>query len=423
MYKYLLLFTFGAPLLGIIFMEGGTHGWSIGIDGHPNGASIAYAGYAIVVLFFAYLSGMRWKSRVVFPDTQPSKLLAQYTRYIGGVLLVECILLVILLFGFDGIRVWTGEVQKGTFRINLGVFGSFAFLITKFLIPGLLAYGACLYIRVDRKGTNRFLWWAACSMAFACGSMWGYKSTSMHVLLPSLLIIFWHITLKQVMALGLAILVSFAGFFLWFDVEYSEVSVLDYLWHRATVLQGDVAWLVWEKFIGGETFPSYAPTLLPVVGDNLFTAITGIERVQFAMWTEYHYDHMLNSMIAGRPYFASEEGGSITGTIFSEGLIAGGIPGLLFFGALAGILVGLIFRALSRAITEGRIVRVALLSTYFCWAVFPWMIGGGIIQLFHIATVAGMLMTNLAIVILSGSPIRNVRRATRFKHSWLPQRH
>src|SRR3954451_17621486 len=127
-------------------MEGGEYGWSIGLEGHANGASIAYVVYAIVVVVFAYLGGMRWKSDAAFPEAQPAKLEAQYRPYVAGVVVVECLLLAILLFVFDGFRVWTGEINKGIFRSNLGTFGSFVFVSTKFLISGLLAYGACLYL-------------------------------------------------------------------------------------------------------------------------------------------------------------------------------------------------------------------------------------------------------------------------------------
>ncbi len=421
MYKYLILFFLGAPLIGIIFMEGGEYGWSIGLQGYPNGASVAYVGYVLVFLFFAYLGGMRWKSNAVFPDTQPAKMDVQFGPYISGVLLVECLLLVILLFVFDGFRVWTGELEKGAFRSNLGTFGSFVFVSTKFLIPGLLAYGACLYLQVERRGTYRFLWWTACAVAFVCGSTWGFKSTSMFMLLPSLLIIFWHVTPRQVVLMALSGVVSLVGFSFWFDAgSIYEANILESLWFRSTVLQGDVSWFVWEQFVRGETFPTYAWTLLPFVGDNIFTALTGIDRTQTILWGEYHYDYMLN-FIAGRPYFESVEGGNIIGTTFSEGLIAGGIPGLIFFAALAGIIVGLIYRELSRGIAEGRIVRVALLSTYFCWVVLPWINGGGIVQLFHVAIIGGMVAIYVAIMILNGSVTRRARRAMSH-HSWLPHR-
>jgi hypothetical protein len=423
MYKYLVLFILGSPLLGLILMEGGEYGWSVGLRGYPNGASVAYAVYAIVFVVFAYWGGMRWKSNAVFPDTQATKLDTQYSSYIIGVLVAECVLLGILLFPFEGFRVWSGEIDKATFRSNLGSFSAFAFLITKFLIPGLLAYGACLYLQTDRKGKNQFLWWAACGMAFVIGSVWGFKSTAMFVLLPSLLIIFWQTSLRQFVVFSFVALMSFVVMSLWFDTEIVYgATFFEGLWIRSTVLQGDVSWFVWEQFVRGEKFPSYGWTLLTFIGDNVFGVLSGIDRSQALLWSEYHYDYMLN-FIAGRPLYESGEGGSITATTFSEGLIAGGIPGVLLFGALAGIIVGWIFRALSRAINEGRIVRVALLSNYFIWVVIPWLNGGGITQLFHVATIAGMLSIYVAIMILNGSATRGARQAVRYSHSWLPQRH
>lgn len=378
-------------------MERGDYGGSMGLDGHRNGATLAYLTYTAVLLVCAASCSSIQRKRTGPPGPKSASP-ALSRMYIQFVFLFGCVCLLVMLFGFGGIRVLSGEIGKGEFRVGLGRFGAVAYWLTKFIMPGLLAYGACLYKTMDRTLANRMLWWSACGAAFVVGITWGYKTSGALMLLPALLILFWETTITRLTALAIVLVTTTAGLFFWFGEDKdTAVPVLQFFWYRVTVLQGDVAWLVWDHYTNGTTFPPYAKTLVTIGGDKLFSLVTDIHRSNIVAWAEYHYDFLLNS-VAGIPAHITAQGHSITATPFAEGVIAGGLAGMVLFGALAGVIIGFMHRALSNSIQTGRTLRTALLSTYFCWVVFPWLIGGAVHQLVHIATGIGIVLACLAIL-------------------------
>ena len=52
--------------------------------------------------------------------------------------------LLIMLFVFDGAKVWFSNMDKGMFRVSLGSFGALPYMMTKFVIPALFAYSTLL---------------------------------------------------------------------------------------------------------------------------------------------------------------------------------------------------------------------------------------------------------------------------------------
>ncbi len=94
--------------------------------------------------------------------------------------------------------------------------------------------------------------------------------------------------------------------------------------------------------------------------------------------------------LAGVSLESIEDGHSIVGAPFSEGLIAGGLAGLAFFAALAGVLTGRLYRFLDQSLRRGRDVRAAMAATYFCFCLFPWLNGGGLVELYHISTLVSV---------------------------------
>jgi hypothetical protein len=142
-----------------------------------------------------------------------------------------------------------------------------------------------------------------------------------------------------------------------------------------------------------QKFPPYFRTLWPAMGDRLFSLFFGIDKSDYSRWVDYHFDLQLTA-IGGIPLDVIQAGHNITGTSFSEGVIALGSPGYLLFSALSGLCLGICFNVLKAAIENDRLVLAALFSTYFCFPVlFTWLNGGGVTALFHISVVLGFLMT------------------------------
>lgn len=394
MYKYLVGFVLLTPLIGIWLVEGGEYAASLGFVGHPNGATLAYACYAATVAIVAWsCSGRRATVLQRFADTRLAD--AQLRVFGKNLLLVSTVFLLIFLFGFGAINVWTGAAGKGEFRTGLGPLGAIPNLMTKFILPALLAYAAGLFQKSSKRRSLRRLLAANFALIFVIGASWGFKSTAFIVLVPALLIIYWRIDLIALLKLVLVFSLLLVAFFYQFDVAvetYAEVHT--FLFTRITVIQGDVSWYIWDKHVAGEAFPNYWPTLLAAFGDKLLT-LFDLSRGNFFEWTLYHYDLMVTHL-AGVPLDQIEEGHSITATPFSEGLVAGGVLGVAFFALLGGLLVGRMHAFIQCSLRQGRDARAAIGATYFCFYIFAWLNGGAVVQLFHISVWFALIATILA---------------------------
>jgi hypothetical protein len=416
MYKYLVAFVLITPWIGLFLLEDGEYGATIGMYGQPNGATLAYGCYAVTVALVAWMARGR-PSRAGSPlqiDTRKIDLRLQV--FGTNLLLVNAGFLVLFLFGFGAIQVWAGAVGKGQFRTELGSFGAFPNLMTKFILPALMAYATALFRRSSKSTRLRWLLGANFALLFVIGASWGFKSTAMVVLLPALLLIYWRITIFQLVRLVLIFVLTIIAFFYQYDADvetYAEVHT--FLLTRITVIQGDVSWLVWDKYINNEEFPAYVPTLIAVVGDNVLT-LFGLSRSDFYKWMLFHYDLMI-TYIAGVPLDQIADGHSITATPFSEGLVAGGAGGVAFFALLGGLLVGRMYAFIERALRRGHEERAAVGASYFCFYIFAWLNGGAVVQLFHISVWIALLATVLA---FKGMQVLGKRTSRRLAPNLLP---
>ena len=215
MHTIIILSSVLLPLIGVMRMEGGAFGNSIGMYGYPNGASVAYAMYALILLgaYFALRLG---------PTVAPSVHAQSESRFgIYAILLLVLLLLLLLvmLFGFGGYSIWLGQLGKGEFRANLGRFGAVAYLAINSLVPLLMAYASVLY----RDPTQRRGWYdrsllvVLFGLTLLIGSTWGFKATGVTMLLPALIVLFWSASTVRVMAASGAIMLTIVVFFYLFD--------------------------------------------------------------------------------------------------------------------------------------------------------------------------------------------------------------
>jgi len=402
MYKYLIGFVLGMPLIGIWLVEHGEYAMTIGVPGEPNGATGAFAAYASAVVLVALLSGRRYLGKPTRSLTRshPNSSRREFTHFAKHLLWLNLGFLFTMLFGFGGIAVWLGTLEKGLFRANLGPFGSLAYLMTKFAIPALFAYATMLLIRTPRGRREKWLWRANAAVIVLAGSTWGFKTTGVFMLLPAILILNWRLPLHRLVALAGFFFASLVIFFYLFDAQLMEdVDVLPFLFTRLTILQGDVAWHVWGLYSQGEQLPNYWPTLLAAVGDTALT-IFGVAKEHHAEWMGYHYDWMI-TFLSGAPLEQIADGHSITATPFAEGIVAGGWAGVTLFSVIAGLLVGRTYYHLDQALATAQSTKAAILATYFCFHIFAWLNGGAITQLFHLSIVVYIVATYLLLEAMS----------------------
>jgi hypothetical protein len=407
MYKYLIIFILIVPLIGINSVEHGSYAGSVGENGYENGATLQFFYYilfvvATIFIFVRYLKGTKIEPIEIDNENQTKKYLSFAVKLIA----IHFIFLFIMLFGFGGIYVWLGKVDKGYFRANLGAFGSIAYLMTKTTIPALFAYSTLQYSTIKQNIKIKSIWWINVLMILMIGSTWGFKSTGVVMMLPGLLILFWDVSFWKIFKLFVLITLLFAIFAIWFD-SYSEAEtsqVFLFLINRVTVLQGDVSWYLWSKFRAGEDFQNYFPTLLAAIGDNNLKLL-GYNPKEYYTWMQLHYDWMLTYSV-DLPIELNSEGHSIVGSPFSEGLIAGGIAGIYSFAIIAGALIGFIYLKIEKFLIMNKSLAASLFATYFSLNIFPWLSGGAITQLFHISNFVAYTFTILLILLMNFKTIK-----------------
>lgn len=395
---YLVLFALLTPLSGLIAMEFGAFGGSFGGFGHRNGASLAFCAYAVPALLTArYVVRKKWgMSRK--PGASAEQVASGFSALGIVVLAVIVMCLTVMLFAVGGVRVLTGEVGKGEFRATLGGFGALTYWITKFFVPVLLAYLAAIYLSARKNVQNKLLMAASFAATFVLGLTLGFKTSSIFVLMPAIILLNWRVSFRKVMAYGLIFAVITFGTFVWFDrTQETAGTIFTTLVVRATVLQGDVSWYVWETYVSGKPLPEYGRTLLAVFGDRVFSLLTGYTRDHQYEWVMHHYDFMLTWIIGNPVWAIIEKGHNVTGTPFSEGVIAAGWPGILFFGVFSGVLVGMNYNIIRSALERNRPVTAAIGATYFLFGTFSYLNGGGVVQLAHPSIVLGLSATWLVI--------------------------
>lgn len=400
MFKYLFLFTLLTPLIGIYLVEDGEYAGSVGKDGHPNGAFEMFLVYVIIAITVALLvifyrkkrlNRIREKSELVEENIHENE--TSYVVFSIAMMMFNLLLLVIFLFFFNAIGVWMGSVDKGVFRTSLGSFGSIAYNLTKLTCPSLFAYATLLFMKTRRKKMHSLLWMANIFVLIILGSTWGFKTTGIMMLMPGFVLLFWKVSVRVLLTLALGFSAVIYASFQFFDVGHvGEVDPLTFLFHRLTIYQGDVSWLLWGKYAEGGDFYNYFPTLMAGFGDTLLVRIADMDKDNLADWMLYHYDYILNYS-AGIPLHMIAGGHNVVGTPFSEGLIAGGVMGIIIFAGIVGLITGTMYNLIKRFLFKSNKVLSALLATYFCFNVFPWLSGGGITMLYHISNLFGFALT------------------------------
>ena len=413
--RLMLLFAIVTPLLGILQVEAGDYAANVGTFGYPNGASWAFAAYAACALAAAWwvTGGALFANERAIAATPSEAGSTSARRVIAWASLVNGSLCLVTLFVFGGIEVLSGVVGKGEFRTGLGGFGAWAVLTLKWFAPSVFAFACVVYAFAGRPRSARAALVGLGALTFLVGLSSGFKTSGLLILLPGFIVLLWAAPMRKVLlaaALAIvAILFAFSLFDTLEDTAYQDVA--QFLLARFTIFQGDVSWYVWDLWVEGAAMPDYARTLLVAMGDQLFTLLFDISRADSERWVLAHYGSLLTYTV-GYPIEGIEAGHSVTGTPFSEGLIAAGAIGIVVFGLAAGALTGFVYRRIAAAIRRRRPVAAALWCNYSVWALFAWLNGGEIVQLFHIAVITGLVLCWLLLRGLSafalGRPGRRV---------------
>lgn len=404
-YIIVILFSIFAPLAGVIGMESGSYSLTASEYGYRVGAIEAFCMYAVVIGLTIYVLKNRKDLFGFKAEFRPPSFFvageASRTR-----VRLELLLLLVLgaVFAYHnlvlagGWRVIEGLIGRGEFRTELGVYGASAYLIIKWYAPVILAY-ACIVSFRSGDAVLYLLTFVIFIFSALCSISFGYKASIILLITPALTILFWKprlLTLILFPSFGLALIIG--GYCLFgIDMvgssaapEFSKNVLIEQLTYRIFVLQGELPWKIWSEYVQGNDMPSYFETVKSLLGGRLGRLLFGIapqtpEQIvasNFAMLTTHFAGYPIEGILAGH---------NSTATAFSEGVIAGGIAGVVVSSVLAGAVIYIVYQSIDFSLRDKNYILASVLGVYSIFGVMSWLIGGGISTLLHISVVFGFL--------------------------------
>lgn len=397
-FRYIVIFCFVAPLIGIMQMEAGSYGGSVLQSGNPNNAAIAFLvgmlAFAAALLLTRELRPFRFNWLTPLPAPVPN----DRVWILATASLVAMALFTLFVSG--GIDVLLRTIGRGDFRSGLGDNGAISYLILKYYSPAIMAYLALLYAR--RPWYDAAIPLAVPAIVVAVIALsFGFKSGVVLAFLPAAVVYFWRVPNWLVVPLAAAALAGIYVGYGFFDGLSDPTVILNRLFYRLTVLQGDVAWKVWDLHVRGESLPGYLASLPAIFGDRVFTLATGIDRTMQLDWVSTHFG-LLTTYLSGYPIHVIMAGHNNTATIFSEGVLIGGLSGVIAISAFAGVLTAALYRFMELCLLRHRYVEASLASSYFVFALMAWLLGGGITAILHISILVGLITGYVLLKIIEG---------------------
>ena len=389
-------------------MEFGAYSFAAHEFGFPNNAYLAYLLY-----IFLFLISYVYLGRVNFKLPEINILSGNYRTIAILTIILSFFFLFLILFIFGGYKVLLGEVDKGAFRVGLGFFGSLVHLMTKMFLPSILALNVFYYKKGPKKNFNTILLSINFILAFVFGASWGYKSTAIFILFPSLILLYDKLKFIKIIFFSFIIFTFFVFFSMFFDNaneisatnidlfgEVAQKNPIEAILYRLTVLQGDPCWKIWDLYINGDLKSvDYYKTLYSIIGDGNLNRFFGVNNDNYLIYIQHHFGLLLTYLCGNEP-FAIAQGYNVTGTVFTEGIIAGGLYGLIFFSIFAGLITRIVVTFITKGYNNNLPVLSSMASTYFCFYIFTWLNGGGVETLFHISVVIGLILNFFLLVIL-----------------------
>lgn len=402
--SYFIVGLLSLPFVGFYLLSQGAYAISVGKQGYDNGAMIPYAIFYFSFLFSFFLFKKKALNLKEYLNYYPvSKNFLKYLALF--VFIINLFILILFLFVWGSISIFMSDVGRGEFRASISSGGVFYYWFMKIIAPGIFLYYTISYLRGKPSFSDRVFFKLNFILLLLIGMSTGFKTTFITLLLPIIFFYFWRAGFKDFIGFSFSVFFILIGVYL-IVTDSTDISlIINLLSQRLFIAQADVSWYLWSLYISGESFPNYFQSLLSIFGSKVLLILTGVDRSNLNEWIYYDYNSLIN-VVAGLPVSVVEEGHNIVGTIFSESLIAFGLPGLIIFPLFAGVFIALILNKIQKSIVQGRFIIATLLMTYFSVFVLGWVQGGGLSTIIHISLFVGFFVLYVVInLIISLSKI------------------
>ena len=240
------------------------------------------------------------------------------------------------------------------------------------------------------------------------GGSYGYKSSFILAVLPAAILYYWRAPPSALIPLAIVAICVILFGYLYFS-SISDIGVaFNKMVDRLFVAQGDVSWFIWNKYINGEPLTNYHLTLLPIVGDRLFSLITGVTQANRDLWVSTHYSLMM-TYVSGYSIDTILGGHNNTGTVFSEGLFAAGLFGVFVYAVFAGLMVNAVYHFIENKLEARDFAWAAVAASYFVNGVMAWLLAGGLQSIIHISIPVLLYGTHYMLSLIRGTAAADIK--------------
>lgn len=391
MYNSAVLFILIAPFVGLNLIHKFPDDYYWLTSGSSSVAPVIY--YAFF-LFGSSIAVLQFKSQSIDDSLVTKRQF--HSEY--PLLIFLLIITTILMIGYGGLSVLSGEISKEDVRQS----GFVHALLSKYLAPSIFAYLSAKYRMLS---LSRVQWLLALLMIFFVGLSTGGKASALIVILPGLAIIFhgrlnlFKISIFGALAFG-SLMVSAWLFdsFLGGDV----VKIAEYLLRRAFALTAESPFHISVAYESNQPLIEYSYTLLEVFGKSVlshFGFSHDLHKYLFSFAvTAWLYPSEIDNILNGA--------WNITPNVFVEALILGGGFMLPFFGWLVVYVAFSIWNRVIKKLNQGKFSDAAITSVYAVLVYLSWINSAGIMQLVHPLAIISLFFSWLFLNTLSRTSFR-----------------
>lgn len=365
----------------------------------------AYGVYAFIlsvcILFLFYVLKNKFVTKeprideASFSSIQP-KLILQYA------LGLQLLILVIVVYFFDGLSVVTGRTFRGDYRIQFGHLGFVLAFLTKYLAPSLLVLSSIFLAQniSKLKWSDYFVFAGHFFITFTIGLLMGGKTTALRIVIGALIVIFYQQLRKRTLVvLGIFFTVVLLVGGIIFDKRTGFSDVANYVAQRMTTIQARAPWHVYRQHSQGTPLPEYFPTLLSFLGSPGITFFTGAEKNSLE-YAKFDYGIALTKFVEGPREDILKGSYNLTGGIFSELIIMCGHDNFFYYFMIlfAAALISFNIFLIDRFHKNAQYAAFTVSVCYFVYVTLSWVNSGGLTLLFHVVTLFGTLATYCSLV-------------------------
>jgi hypothetical protein len=350
----------------------------------------SYSIYAGILVFLI----LRTRSNLTINlDSVDIAALRRYQPRVFGVSLC-CF---VFVYAVAGIRILSGEMNRGDVRISLGFLGPVYTFVANFALPALVFCNFLISVCLRRKRLTLTL--LTYVFVFLAAFVTGYKSSVTMIFLLPLATCLWPTTsLLKKGVIGLVALATIIGSQVLLGND--EVTVLDsfrYNVSRATSVAAYGLLGSWEMSKDNDL------KLTPVIVDSVFGSHLSSVFLEMIGGTQGQLPGNFAKLVTYEfyPDRESADSGSInvTLTLFGELVLLlhrFWILGLAFFICV----VNLALTSLRRQLSGGNLRTGVLVLVFFIFVILPIITSSGILTIISLPTIAYLTWTHLLLTYL-----------------------